>query len=427
MPNIITKQINIENARAFIENLSRNPLYLFLGKPTPWDRETSPPIPKYGKEDIAQYWDEMIGLKRLIPSEVKHVVKRANWTLYTVYDEYTHEDPDITDKNFYVMNSKFDVYVCIYNNRESQSTAEPTGKNLNIFSTSDGYKWKYIYSIGISDQLKFLTRNWMPVSRDEEVAAAAKDGGIESLRLYNGGTNYSFNPNVIVYGDGVGANISVKTRLGVIYDYVVNNAGRGYRYANVVIQDNTGNYANLKPIISPVGGFGYDPVSELGAKYVMINSRIQYDEGFGDIPPEISFRRLGIVKNPIEQNGFLANSTTLNALNEIIINEGSDNFISGEFVTGLTSLANVSVVTSNVTDGNGYIRYIQSEGLTSNFTKFRIGEQIVGESSGSSANIVSINPPEVRHDSGSIIFVENRTPIARSIDQAENLHIVIEF
>ena len=170
-----------------------------------------------------------------------------------------------------------------------------------------------------------------------------------------------------------------------------------------------------------------DPVFELGAKYVMINSKIEYDEGFGDIPPEISFRRLGLVKNPIQREGYVANSTTLSALKEVTINSASDNFIPGEFVIGLASGANASVIVSNVVDGNGYIRYVQSDGLTSNFRPFTVGETIIGSVSGETANIVLSISPEVNHDSGSIIYVENRTPITRSIDQAENLHIVIEF
>jgi hypothetical protein len=427
MPNIVTKKINIENARTFIESLNTNSLYLFLGKPNPWRNETSPPIPEYGKQAVANYWDEMIGLKRLIPSQITNVVKRVNWSLYDTYDEYTHEDSNLWDKKFYVMNSRYDVYICIDNARRSQSTVEPTGKSLNIFSTSDGYKWKYLYSISISDQLKFLTRNWMPVVKNDTVASVARDGGIENIKIFNGGTNYSFLANVSITGDGTGANVSLRTRLGVIYDYVINNTGTGYRYVNLSIQDSTGQYANLKPILSPYGGHGVDPVFELGAKYVMINSKVEYNEGFGDIPPEISFRRLGIVKNPLQREGYVANSTTLSALKEVTINVASDNFTPGEFVVGLTSGANASVIVSNVVSGNGYIRYVQSDGLTSNFRPFTVGETIIGSVSGETANIVLSIAPEVNHDSGSIIYVENRTPITRSIDQAENLHIVIEF
>ena len=36
-------------------------------------------------------------------------------------------------------------------------------------------------------------------------------------------------------------------------------------------------------------------------------------------------------------------------------------------------------------------------------------------------------PPELEHDSGNIIYVENRRPISRASDQTEDIKIVIEF
>ena len=35
--------------------------------------------------------------------------------------------------------------------------------------------------------------------------------------------------------------------------------------------------------------------------------------------------------------------------------------------------------------------------------------------------------PELEHDSGNIIYVENRRPISRASDQTEDIKIVIEF
>ena len=35
--------------------------------------------------------------------------------------------------------------------------------------------------------------------------------------------------------------------------------------------------------------------------------------------------------------------------------------------------------------------------------------------------------PELQHDSGEILYVENRTKIARATDQTENIKLVIEF
>ena len=35
--------------------------------------------------------------------------------------------------------------------------------------------------------------------------------------------------------------------------------------------------------------------------------------------------------------------------------------------------------------------------------------------------------PEIDHDSGDLLYVENRTPIQRATDQTENIKLVIEF
>jgi hypothetical protein len=35
--------------------------------------------------------------------------------------------------------------------------------------------------------------------------------------------------------------------------------------------------------------------------------------------------------------------------------------------------------------------------------------------------------PEIQHNTGKALYVENRSKITRQADQAENIHIVIEF
>ena len=108
------------------------------------------------------------------------------------------------------------------------------------------------------------------------------------------------------------------------------------------------------------------------------------------------------------------------------LKDSTDVFVNGEYIEGSESKATAFAVVSNVFSGNGYIKFIQSPDST-NFNKFRNGEIIVGKTSGAAANIISNTSPEVSHDSGKIIYVENRTPVSRFPDQAENLHLVIEF
>lgn len=434
MPNLVTKKFKIINAKNFIEQFSvssGNSLYMFLAKANQWAADNDTPTdPKDNQESYVTLWDEIISLKRVSPSSILSVVKRINWEPNKVYAEYDNEDANLLDKDFYVLNREYDVYKCIDNFNGSQSRIEPTGKSLNIFTTSDGYKWKFMYSISTADRLRFLTQNWMPVRTDSSVAAAAKDGAIENIKIFNGGLDYSVRANVIIDGDGTGANIGTRQSLGVIYDFVYNNSGSKYRFANVYVRDynNTkGRNANIRAILSPVGGHGADPISELGAHYVMINVRTEYNEGAGDFPGGFTYRKVGLIKNPKNISGVVANVNTLNSLKGIQLSNINGTFRSNEFVEGVTSKANIFAVVSNVTGGNGYIRYVQTNGLTNNFKSFNIGESVIGKTSGATALVSNLLVSETTPDTGDILYVENKSPILRSPDQSESLTLVLEF
>jgi len=284
MPNIVTNKFKINNAQSFLDSYTvtgDNTLYMFLAKPDPWGTDDTPSAPVDTLQNHSKTWDEVVSLKRILPGNMVNVVKRINWVAQTIYAEYDHEDSDLLTKNFYVINRDFDVYKCIDNFDGSKSTVEPSGKSLNIFKTSDGYKWKYLYTVSTSDRLKFLTANWMPVRTNADVASVAKDGAIENIKIYNGGLDYSIYSKVTVEGDGASANISARQSLGVIYDFVYTNSGSKYRFANAYISDSqgSGRLANIKAILSPVNGHGYNPVLELGAYYVMLNVKAEYNEG----------------------------------------------------------------------------------------------------------------------------------------------------
>lgn len=432
MPNIVTNQLKINNSKNFIDSISLssgNSLYMFLGKPNPWSDEDTAPSPKDTLENTAKIWDEMVSLKRILPTDIVHVVKRIDWTSGTLYDEYDSADEDLFSKSFYVMNSEFNVYKCISNNNGSPSLVEPTGRSLDITTLADNYRWKYLYDIPTGTKLKFLTNNWMPVLTDDNVASSAKGGAIEQIKILNGGLDYSTLSTIKITGDGENAEISPKLNLGVLYDFSYTNVGKNYRYATAQIIDSTGSgkYANIKVMVSPYLGHGYDPISELGSHSLMINVKTEYNEGFGDFPEKFSYRNIGIIKNPIDPYNNVANSLTLNALSGIYVNTVSGAFSQNEFIEGTTSLANAYVVTSNITSGSGYIKFIKSFDLTSNYYNFEIDENIIGKTSGATAKVTSLLESEVLQNQGYIYYIENRAPITRSLDQTDNLHLVIEF
>ena len=120
---------------------------------------------------------------------------------------------------FYFRTSDNRIYKVLDNNAgAAYSGVEPTSTSTSPFELG-GYTLKYMYTISASDQTKYLTTDFMSVTTDSTVAAAATDGKIESLVVtagtgYTDGTYYA-----AVYGDGTSAG----TSSGAIVSIVVSS------------------------------------------------------------------------------------------------------------------------------------------------------------------------------------------------------------
>jgi hypothetical protein len=160
----------------------------------------------------------------------------------------------------------------------------------------------------------------------------------------------------------------------------------------------------------------------------MINTRLDYAEGAGDFPVLNDYRRIGIIKNPISNlTSLIATETTLSSTYYLNISNVNGTFSIDEIVVGGNTNANAVVLVSNVVANTGIIRYVQPIELCTGNLSFSVGETIRGNTSMASARITNINYPNVKHNTGKVIYVENRKKITRTYDQAENIHIVIEF
>lgn len=434
MTNNITNKLRVFNAAQFIESLSENQptrLYMFLARHHPWEDEAQPdPVSRLeGEIYNAQY--SMIAAKRIFGNDVKHVVKRVDWRTDTTYAFYDDRDPDLYSKNFYAMNRNFDVYICLYNNNGLPSTVQPESRSSRVFETSDGYKWKYLYSISAADQLKFLTTQWMPVNIDQFVQSTSIAGQISLAIPVNLGANYTkANTSVTVTGDGEGLDIDFDVLDGKVISYRILDGGFDYKYANIALTTtDQGDGATARLIIPPTGGHGFNPINELNARYVMVNSRIEYGEGYSDFPVDITYRKIGLIRSIADDQGSEINSITANANHTLIVTtSGSFDFSAGQFLTGNTSGANAYIISSNVVSNTQVeIRYTQGFDLTSNFKSFNINEEVFTANTNSSGVVTNIANPEITLGSGEILYIDNRPPVTRSPDQAENIHIVLEF
>ena len=255
---IITNKFRIHNAKSFIEGFSeldgiedpndpcvstlrqKTNIYLFIGKHTPWNssdtisgagdltNDMNPPIPSDTVQNIDfELWRNMIAAKKVNPSDVKHVIPRHDWSLnndgsgkvYTQYDDLNKSLFNSSYAPFYVFTDDFNVYKCISNNYGSLSTVKPTGTDTSqMIKTSDGYVWKYMYSISPADSLKFVTTSHIPVDTLKsnpnllssfpqqqgtqwDVQQSAIDGAIHSTVKIDEGQGYR-GVSGKIFGDG---------------------------------------------------------------------------------------------------------------------------------------------------------------------------------------------------------------------------------
>ena len=214
MPGTVTRRFRVHNAEQFHEAFSETAstkMYLFIARVSSWPDDNNPPTP-VDSIQVTEYdnWRDMLSLKRAQSGDVTFAVPRYNWSSGKVYREYntnsaTLFDTPASSNTMYVMNSSFQVYKCLFNNKGSASTVEPSGTATTTLVTADGYHWKFMYAVGAGDALKFLTTAWQPVktltaddqSAQFDVQQAASNGAIDIIDVTNGGSAYLTNTGTL--------------------------------------------------------------------------------------------------------------------------------------------------------------------------------------------------------------------------------------
>jgi hypothetical protein len=134
---------------SFVEGFdfkSNDRYFLFVGKVDGWTGgDVIPSLTDSRSEDV-DIWRNIVGIKQIDRNSIFYMIPKYEWTngiKYTMYDDTV----DLTDKKFYVLNSEYNVYKCIHNNNQL-SSVEPSGIKVDgNITTSDGYVWKYMYTI----------------------------------------------------------------------------------------------------------------------------------------------------------------------------------------------------------------------------------------------------------------------------------------
>ena len=471
--------------------------------------EDVPPLPLDNQKEKIALYDELIAAKRITDSFARTVIRRYNWDL-VANPKFDMWKPDysatpggggqigkatatgatsIADAKFYVMNSYYEVFKCLYNGEDPSNT---TGQNateepyvaggnydsatgLYTETTGAKYIWKYMYTIPTDDVLKFLSSDFMPIvlpanASRTAVVGQAVDGAADVVVIENAGSSLPASQTLYtgIKGDGTGGVIEFVTNgSGTITSASIQARGSGYTYANVLLTNGnlfsdsglssavaTGASAvgALEVILPPEGGHGSDHETELNGKRVMTNIRLTYSEGSGDFPVDNDFRRIGIIADPYDWGTTtFSTADTLSGLKAIKITGASADYSVDEKIqqTVAGGTAYGTVVSWTLDSGSttaGVLKYIQTvdahtdSGVVRPFAS-NGSNAITGETSTASGNVQTgygsallgvtfssgLAAPEIENNSGDIIYVENRRLITRAPDQIEDIKLVIEF
>jgi hypothetical protein len=472
--------------------------------------EDVPPVPLDNQKEKYDVYDDIIAAKRITSEYARAVIRHYRWDT-TVNPKFDMWKPDysatpvggqvgksgatgatnIADAKFYVINSQYEVFKCLYNGQNPSNltgqnvTYEPLTTASGAQGTYDGttgiftegvnanYVWKYMYTIPTDDVLRFLSTDFIPIvlpanASRQDTEGKAIPGAIDAVVVEDSGANLPANGTYYakILGDGSGGIVRVQIASNAISSATVESRGSGYTYASTNLKTDlyTSNLLTTKVtvggnatgaievIIPPQGGHGSDFEMELNAKRVMTNIRLSYAEGSGDFPVDNDFRRIGILKDPYNWNtSVFATADTLSGIRAVKITGATADYQSDETIsqTNGTDIAYGTVISWTLDAGSttdGVLKYFQSpeyhthNGVVKEFDNGS-GNPIVGAVSSTSATIDAadnstvlgvtftsgVATPELQPNSGDIIYMENRRLITRAADQIEDIKLVIEF
>ena len=439
MTERIYKEFNVHGARQLVESVTEaanDMYYVFTTKHTAFSEGSTPTPNESIANSLFQTYDEMIFGKQVTSSDIAHSINNVSWANGTTYYPYDDQDTNLNTKNYYVSTqegSEYHVWKCINNNGNSVSNSQPlysdvssTLNSLYIKSATDGYQWRFMYTIPAATYSNFTSNNYIPVVAHSNAVANAINGAVDQYFVSNSGNNYNEFANGAVVtatntthfiitstaftlsaNNDYYNNCSIYFTAGVangeiskVSDYVSNSSGKhltvatalssapdsSSRYeitptvtingdgsnavARAMISTSTNTIANIQ-ILQRGAGYTYANVSieanNMASANLAAARAVIANSESTNIQTDNDFRTIGLIKNP-----YYANSS-------VTIDSPSAAFTVGEIVTHSTTSAKGYVQSANTTK-------VQ---LSNAYGTFSTSANITGGSSGASALITA--------------------------------------
>lgn len=488
--------------------------------------------------------------KKMTTSGIKYMFSRRPWTPGTVYDDFD-DVANVEDLNMFVTvpdgeqnEGPYKVFKCIANGNDSPSTVKPsvnsTDPTIEVL-LADGYIWKYMFNIPVSEYAEYSTINSLPYVEDVRITNNALED-ISNILIEDTQTGLfaGYNPGTVrlqsivaaagenrwelefITGEtsprsGRGAYVGMYLRFdrdGEVYDIVdsrvisagqnnktvfltitsvgnprdsydvllddaeilpkiaispsndvdtgvnakaygrldVNgtlneiyfvNKGSGYKYATAKISlppalelDNPNPEAvtRLRTIISPRGGHGSDPISELFMSRLAIITNFFSDSG-SDIPDNGTYTKVGLVKNPSFRDGTFTD--TIDNRMRIVIDGGSAPLASvGQYLVEEQTDQTIHARIHEITQESGsYVIYCvdYTGDYNANFTlgaELKVKDSLTSESFETvtiNNNSGSVTLGNYVPFTGDLLHFVDFDPIERQPDRKEKIKFVFDF
>jgi hypothetical protein len=338
------------------------------------------------------------------------------------------------------------------------------------------------------DSINFIPvpRNWKTSTNSSIVSVrenASTSGQIKVITIKNRGigigTANQIYTNVPIKGDGFGASATIVIgNDSKVESVIVSDGGSGYTHGRLDLSAAGVPQATVNPIfdviIPPQGGHGADIYRELGATNVLVYSRIENDIENPDFITGNQIARIGLIENPLSYG--TSSTITLDKASAVsaikLVGAGysfasfnQDSRITQTIGVGITAVGRVISYSKET----GILKYWQDRSLVGfntdktqnnfpeygyNLNKFTsdisAGGELIIKGGSTNLNIDSaftgvsttinsrtynlgqqfnngISNPEVQKYSGKIIYVDNRPSITRSINQKEDIKVILQF
>lgn len=426
--------------------------YIGIGRSEDWDSSDTAPTPINTLRERRNVRLALQSVKSA--ADVSFAVPRYNWASGTLYSGYDDDLVGYPTNSYYVLTGDNSVYICLKRGKDNTgadvtSTAAPSGYATTSFKTSDGYVWKYLFTLTASYASKYLSANYLPVkaitSVDSDSPAndisqkaiqdAAIVGQIANIKITSGGIGYSTAPTVTIVGDGDSAEAFAIVSGGNVVDIRLDSDGSGnikhgtgYTRANVLLTG--GGYSTIataRPTLSPPLGFGGDPRDDLKATALMFNTKPSGAES-GSFITDNDFRQVALFRNPlIADSDGIYQQAAGSSLRTLKVASTAVSFSADNTILGASSGAKAFVDTV-ATDT---IYYHQTE--ATGFNPFTSGESITetdGAGSGtldSSGTWGNGDVSLIDYTKSELLYLENRAAVTRAADQTEDIKVIIRL